>query len=414
MCVALVRMLAYPKGTQSNKRHGNVMRVLLTDRLVAGARPAGKQTEYFDAKARGLSLRINQAGSRSWYWHFTGADRRRGRTLLGTYPAMSLAAARGAAVEARSLLESGADPRARTRDAMTVATLVETYMARRVRPNLRGAKHVEHRLNKNVVPVIGGVPLGNLHRRDITRVIDAIMDRGHPAEANRVMIDLRAMLRWAVARGDLDRDPAAGVSLPAEVRSRDRVLSDDEIARVWQAMPMLRDSIPQLTPDVQRVIRLCLITGQRSGEVTGMTQAELDLPAREWHLPASRSKNKHAHTIPLSDMALEIIGEAIAPAGPRQGLFAATANTVACAVKKAQAAFGIPQWTPHDLRRTALTGMAALGIEPIIIGHVANHRTTTKAGVTLGIYVRHTYADEKRRALDLWADRLAVIVAAKS
>jgi integrase len=71
--------------------------------------------------------------------------------------------------------------------------------------------------------------------------------------------------------------------------------------------------------------------------------------------------------------------------------------------------FGIAKWTAHDLRRTALTGMARLGVTPIVLGHVANHRSTTRAGVTLAVYSQYAYDKEKRQALDLWADRLAAI-----
>jgi len=73
--------------------------------------------------------------------------------------------------------------------------------------------------------------------------------------------------------------------------------------------------------------------------------------------------------------------------------------------------FGLPRWTAHDLRRTALTKMAELGVAPIVLGHIANHRTTTKAGMTLGFYVHHPYEREKREALELWADRLRGIIA---
>jgi integrase len=72
--------------------------------------------------------------------------------------------------------------------------------------------------------------------------------------------------------------------------------------------------------------------------------------------------------------------------------------------------FGIASWSAHDLRRTALTGMARLGVAPIVLGHVANHRTTTRAGVTLAVYSQYTYDKEKRAALDLWGSRLAEIV----
>jgi integrase len=68
------------------------------------------------------------------------------------------------------------------------------------------------------------------------------------------------------------------------------------------------------------------------------------------------------------------------------------------------------RWTAHDLRRSALTGMAKLGVQPIVLGHIANHRTTTKAGMTLSVYIHHAYEREKRAALELWADRLQGII----
>jgi hypothetical protein len=102
-------------------------------------------------------------------------------------------------------------------------------------------------------------------------------------------------------------------------------------------------------------------------------------------------------------MALEIISEI-------GGGFGISAGHVSDIIRDQQGWFGLPRWTSHDLRRTALTGMAKLGVAPIVLGHVANHRTTTKAGVTLGVYVQHAYEKEKREALELWATRLQGII----
>ena len=163
----------------------------------------------------------------------------------------------------RASVEAGNDPRLTQSTAMTVGLLVESYLSKHVRPSLRGAYQVERRLRKNVVPVIGDIRLADLHRRDINRVTDAILTRGRHTEAARVSTDLRAMLRWAVARGDLDRDPAAGMSLPAQSQPRDRVLSPAEIVQLWNSLPS--------SGDYQGIIRLCLITAQRVGEVAGIT-----------------------------------------------------------------------------------------------------------------------------------------------
>jgi integrase len=137
-----------------------------------------------------------------------------------------------------------------------------------------------------------------------------------------------------------------------------------------------------------------------------MRRSELDLKARIWSLPGSRTKNGHPHLVPLSAVALEIIGD------PDELVFPDCApSNVSSAIYKARERFGIAHWTPHDLRRTALTGMAKLGVAPIVLGHIANHRTTTKAGMTLSVYVHHAYEREKREALELWADRLRGIIA---
>jgi integrase len=125
-------------------------------------------------------------------------------------------------------------------------------------------------------------------------------------------------------------------------------------------------------------------------------------------LAGARTKNGHPHQVPLSDLAMSIIEEALAGAGDRPRLFALLPVAVTRFVERAD--FGIPHWTPHDLRRTALTEMAKLGVEPVVLGHVANHRSATRANITLSIYVKHSYDAEKRRALNLWADRLSAIV----
>jgi integrase len=182
---------------------------------------------------------------------------------------------------------------------------------------------------------------------------------------------------------------------PAISKPRTRVLSDDEIRAIWHGLNEIR-------PDVARVVRFCLATGQRVGEVTGLQQSELDLRRRVWTIPAERSKNGHSHQVPLSRMALRLIKEI-----PAEG-FGVSKNVVSDIVWRHQQV--TERWTAHDIRRTALTGMAKLGIAPIVIGHVANHRTTTKAGITLGVYIQHHYEREKREALELWADRLQGIV----
>jgi integrase len=384
------------------------MRVFLTDRFCdRAAKPqGGDRTDYFDAEVNGLALRVTDE-RKSWTFSFTSPrNGKRARLTFGTYPATTLAAARARALEAKGHVEVGRDPRdvfaAEEPGAMTVGMLIESYLAKHVRPNRRSAEGLERRFTKSVTPVIGSLRLADLHRRDVNRVLDPIIARGSPIEAAHVFKELRAMLRWAAGRGDIDHNPIDGMKQPAHSRPRERVLTDDEIRTVWRALPTALAGFP----NYQRIIRLCLITAQRIGEVAGMARGELALERRLWLLPGSRTKNSHPHAVPLSDMALEVISEA-----KGEALFGSpTPGAVGRAIEGLYGRLGMAHWTSHDLRRTALTGMGMLGVSPFIRGHVANHHSVTKAGVTLGVYDAYEYEAEKREALDLWGARLAGII----
>ena len=298
--------------------------VALTDRFCSTTKPTKARTDYFDVTVPGLALRITKDGHRSWSFIFTSPrDGKRARATLGTYPATSLAAARGKALEARGHVQAGNDPRlvlaGQATAGMTVAGLVDAYLADPEKAALRSKAEIERRLRKNAVPIIGAVKLAELRRRDVRNVTDAILRRGRKVEATRVFEDVRAVVRWAVEQEYLDANPLDGMAKPAEATSRDRVLSDDEIRTLWIGLP---EALPR-SVECQRIIKLCLVTAQRAGEVAGMVPAELDLKAREWRLPAERVKNNSAHIVPLSDLAIEIIKEAMADAGEGAPLFPA-------------------------------------------------------------------------------------------
>jgi integrase len=405
-------------------------RVALTDRFCSTAKAVEVQTDFFDAVVSGLALRVTSKGRRSWCYLYTSPrDGKRARATIGTYPATSLAAAREKAAKAKGHVEAGNDPRLVLEGqgiaGMTVAGLVDAYLADPERAALRSKAEIERRLRKNVVPVIGAVKIGELRRRDVRTVTDAILKRKRKVEATRVFEDVRAMVRWAVQNEYLEANPLDGMGKPAEATSGNRVLSEEEIRTLWTGLPIALARSEQC----QRIVKLCLITAQRVGEVAGITRAELDLTAREWRLPGRRTKNGHAHVVPLSDPAIAIIKEALAadeapqnggpkpehlfPAGSGSLSPVAVARTILRAnetsKERPKGRFGIASWSAHDLRRTALTGMARLGVAPIVLGHVANHRTTTRAGVTLAVYSQYTYDREKRAALNLWASQLVAI-----
>ena len=149
-----------------------------------------------------------------------------------------------------------------------------------------------------------------------------------------------------MSRGDLDHSPMEGMRKPAAAPPRERVLSDAEIKKLWLSLPA---ALPRSVA-CQQIIKLALLTDERVGEVAGMTRAELDLKARTWTIPAARSKNKHAHTVPLSDAALTIIEAAKGETYlfPDNGHGALSGHAVAHTIRLAQERFGLAQWTAHS------------------------------------------------------------------
>ncbi|MEI9409347.1 tyrosine-type recombinase/integrase [Mesorhizobium salmacidum] len=410
--------------------------VELTDKFVQSAKClSGRKTDYFDTAVKGLVLRSSSGGQKTWYAVY-GPPSKRQWLKLGTYPEIPLGSDKGArqrARDTRARVGDGGDPVADKKAlaaSQTVADLVENYIGRRT-SNKRSSDEIARRLRKNVTDVIGDVKLAALHRRDITRCIDAVKDRGAHIEANRVFEDVRAMVRWAKGRGDLDDNLVEGMAKPTETIERDRVLSAEEIKIMWVALP---DA--DMRESTRRIIRLCLITAQRVGEIVGMRRDELDLEQRLWTIPAARSKNKREHSIPLSKSAIAIIHEQIAAVAalddrkdraPTSFIFpgpgnraSVTAGSIPKAIKREEVIkrgiatiLGVAPWTPHDLRRTAATHIEEAGISPFIIGHVLNHVSATKATITSRVYARYDYMREKREALAIWADRLNAIISDK-
>ncbi len=407
-------------------------KVELTDRFCQTAKPPIQgQTDYFDTTVSGLCLRVS-ARTKAWYLIYSRpGERTRARMKLGAYPDTTLAKARQKARDTRAAVGEGTDPASEKRAqaaSMTVSDLVQIYVARRASDARRGDE-IERRLRHDLVPLIGKVKLADLHRRDLTRCIDAMMDRGAKAGANRLFDDIRAMVRWAKARGDLETNLVDGMQRPADTVQRDRVLTYDEVREVWHNL----DSA-EMADGTRRLLRLCLLTAQRVGEIGGMTRAEVDLDRALWTIPAARSKNGKEHAVPISNMAATVLREQLADVDalservgrptpefvfPAPGGRAAMTNSAASKAVKRQERIGsdgkpdilgAEPWTPHDLRRTAATLMEEAGVSPFVVGQVLNHVSITKASITSRVYARYNYEKEKREALDILAARVTAIV----
>ena len=404
-----------------------------TDRSIAALKPKAERYEVWEDGRTGLGCRVSPKGRKSWVYmyRFNGKARRMG---LGTYPDIGLAKARVNHAGAKEMLAEGADPGAHQtehkraeRNAETVADLAEEYLEKWARPRKRSAAEDERILNKDVLPAWGKRKAKEIRRRDVILLLDRIVERGAPIGANRTLGIIRRMFNFAVARDILDATPVAMVKAPAKENQRDRVLSADEMRTFWHGLEGAA-----MSPAIKLVLKLQLVTAQRKGEIIGAAFSEFDFEDRAWTIPAERAKNGIAHRVPLSPLALSLIEEAkpltnepgwlfpsprgeghINPKAVNHALWRACMppeKRPKAARYSKTPAIGLANMVPHDLRRTAASGMTALGINRLVVSKILNH---VENSVT-AIYDRHSYDAEKRHALEAWASHLENILAGQS
>ena len=382
----------------------------LTARSVEQAKPrkdaSGNfiRTEIPDAGKPGLYLVIQPSGKKSWAVRYRFRGQPRKVTLEG-FP--SLAIAHKLAQAELDKLADGRDPAAEKKEARaggadSFSVVAERYLRQHVNRNNRAlwAAEVKRLLDVEILPRWKNKRADEITKRDVSELLDGIVERGSPITANRAYAVIRRLFGWAHEKDIVKSSPCEGLTRPVKERSRDRILDDAEIRLFWRACDGAGYPFGSIG-------KLLLLTGQRLREVGEMTGAELDLALRQWTIPRQRSKNDEAHIIPLSDAALEVIESLPRIHGAKGYLFTTTGETAVSGFSRAKEAIdkamgSPPHWTFHDLRRTAASGMARLGIQLPIIEKVLNHRSGSFSGI-VGVYQRHDFADEKRKALETWA-----------
>jgi len=388
------------------------MKKRLTDRFIQSVTsPASGRAVYIDTEAPGLELRVSSNGGKSWSIRYRPKGNERKRTTYRAYPAISLAEARArakeiAAAAARGVDLPGAEERQREEERKaakrphTVGDLLDRYVADYCRPNQRQWKLVERMFEAHVKPAVGKKPLIELRRADIVELLDDLQNaKGFRAQVNRVRSQVVAALNWAVEHEFLDSNPAAAVKRRRVEVSRERVLSDSELRAIWRAAGTLSEPSRSL-------VKAWILTGQRRDEVRCMMWSEVDLDHALWTLPAARNKGKRDHEIPLSPAMIALLGK------PRPGkpVFTVNGREPYAGRQRLKTILdrksGVRCWVYHDIRRTVATGMGALHTPQDTIDRVLNHAKATLAGT----YNRYEYLEEKRRALEAWAERVAFIV----
>jgi hypothetical protein len=289
-----------------------------TDADIRNLQPETKM--YQEREGKGFGIRVLPSGHKNWIFTYTFDGKRR-QMNLGSYPEMSLAGARADYAAAYAKLHDRQNPRdpqeerdqkhmverqarEERRLAFTVADLIEEYIDKHAKAKKSSWEEDRRILKKDALAAWGTRKATDIKKRDVVLLLEKIIERGSPGSANSNFKIIRKMFRFAVERDILEHSPCVGVPMPAPLNRGDRVLSETEIKTLWNNIDTCHASI-----ETKKALRLILVTAQRPGEVIGMHVDEIDESGRWWTIPAERSKNKKAHRVYLTDMALTLIGK---------------------------------------------------------------------------------------------------------
>jgi integrase len=428
------------------------MPMMFTQAAVERLKPHSntKRRVIRDAASQALFLVIQPSGHKSWMMRFRygdGAakiflgpldvsDRRHDGELEIGQP-LSLPQARQLASRVNADRAAGVDVVAAHRgrrhrqsiklaEAATnsFAAAVKDFVEQHAKPKTRGWK--ETATNLGLDAELNVKPGGVAHRwndRDVRSIAAADLfvvieearrfsipgtkaktSTASEVRARKLHCSLSVLFGWLHRRRRIEVNPMTSLHLPALPPSRDRVLSDAEIAAFWAAAAAANEPFTA-------VLRLLLLTGCRLNEIARLEWSEVSEDCAAIALPGARTKNHRPFAIPLPQMARDLIA-----AQPHNGRYVfSTSGGIAPvsgwsrAKRRVDAAAAIPAWVIHDLRRTCSTGMAEIGVPPHVVEAVLNHISGAKAGVA-GTYNRAAYAAEKKEALERWADHLETIV----
>ena len=309
------------------------------------------------------------------------------------------------------------------RRANSFGAVAEDFIKWHVLPKLRSGNDVASSIRRELIPAWGDRPIAEITRRDVVTLLEKVVADGRPYTAHHLIAYLSKLFNWAILRDvyGLNASPiirGIGKNVIGAKKPRQRVLSDAELREVWRATEAT--SYP-----FGPFVRMLLVTGQRLREVANAKWSEFDLENALWVIPAPRMKGDAAHEVPLSGAALSILRAlaALVEGKPRPSAFVfSTTDGRAPISGFSKAKVGLdrqltsmradegreamPGFVFHDLRRTMRTNLSGLPIPDLVAELVISH---AKPGLHK-IYDQHSYRDEKRRALDLWAAKLASIV----
>ena len=379
----------------------------LTDSAISKLQlPPGKdETITFDSDLSGLGLRLRASGSKTWVFQYKLGSQHR-RITLGKFPALHPTQARKTAAKLHAEVKLGNDPAAikaakQVRAAETIGAILKTYLTRR-RGQVRDSSlaEIERHLQRNLAP-LHGAPLDKLDRRTIAAQLARLTHEAGPIQANRTRASLSKFLNWCLAEGLTESNAALHTNKNPE-KSRDRVLSDQELREIWFALD--DDS------DYSAILKMLILTAQRASEIADLRWSEINLDRDIIVLPSIRTKNHRVHIVPITSSVRAILESRPRREG-RDFVFGVGERGFSGWSKskvRLDSVLNIGPFVIHDIRRSVATHMSEIGIPPFHVEAVLNHVSGTSS--VAKIYNRNTFEGEKAQALTRWAEHLAALI----
>lgn len=424
----------------------------ITKRLVdAVPVPQSGRREYlWDEEAKGFGLMVTDKGHRSYILQYRigGRSGQTRRVTIGRHGSpWTPDSARKRALELLEQVRRQIDPfdaeraqllegRERKRAAveaervatkLAFSTFADRFIERYAKlEQPKSWRDTDSVFRRDLKPYFKDKPLPSIRPVDIIELLEKVQERGDSA-AIKAYKALRVMFGWAVEKHEIAASPMHTMKPPAKIEARERALTDAELRLVWLAAEGLGWPFGP-------IVQLLILTGQRRDEVAGLRWPELDLPQKQWLLPADRSKNGEQNLVPLTPKAISILDNLPRIKGDAQLVFTTTGETAVSGFSKikqrldaamltilrreakkagtdaeAVEAATVTAWRFHDLRRTVASGCQRLGIPLEVSEAILNHTSGTRAGIA-GVYHVYKFETEKRAALDSWAQHVASAV----
>jgi len=372
---------------------------------------------YHVNEGNGFCLRVSPKGTKTWFYRYK-FDGKETWLTIGHFPVMGVAEARKTFNDLWEIRKSGKNPEVIVQQKQlqknnNLKTLVTEWYSNYIEKHRKQPQQIKQQIDSDIIPLLGKMELETIQARDITKALDTIVKRGSPVHANKVLSTLKQAFSYAVSRGELMLNPTINIrarDIGGIEKPRERNLTLDEIKILWFFLDSDNHSI---SLQIKNAIKIILLTGVRSGELRLAKLSEFNFEQSLWTIPAEHSKTglvMKIHLCPLVKYLLleikqQIKSEYALPS--TDGTSPLSDKSLPKAVRRIQDRLEIPQWTPHDLRRTFATQLGEmLHIDPVVIEKCLGH----KMPKIMATYNKNEMLPQRKEALNLWGQYIQDLV----